>query len=272
MKNTRKKLFQAFTLIELLVVIAIIAILAGLLLPALAKAKAKAQRINCVNNLKQVGLAHRLFAGDNGDRYPVKLSIADGGWSDQVKPGNTYYNFACLANELGTPKVVVCPSDSRGPRQNFFIQPGASTTIPAAAIGANPDFQNNVAAAGANVTEHKGQPVSYFVGLGAVEEQPQSILSGDRNLGSTAVNPTTYGYSGATDNGTAGGTNGFLIAAPATANYLWTDQLHQKQGNVALGDGSVQQVSSSRFRSDILTNAPAEGGTGASAYVSILFP
>jgi len=68
-----RKSSTAFTLIELLVVIAIIAILAALLLPALAKAKARAYTVNCISNLKQVTLAINMFADDNEDHMPYRV-------------------------------------------------------------------------------------------------------------------------------------------------------------------------------------------------------
>jgi prepilin-type N-terminal cleavage/methylation domain-containing protein len=224
---------KAFTLIELLVVIAIIAILAAMLLPALAAAKRKAQKINCVNNLHQVGTALKVWEGDNSDHYPMAVSTAKGGAGENVcsalfnsggaYPASGITNIFCvMSNELSTPKVLYCTSDNgsgRGVATNFSQLGDPTPQTPAPGINA-----------GTNC-------ISYFVVGDAVDTFPQMILDGDRNIGTVQ----TLGQAALSI-----GINGLGGAQQwIGGNRLWAwtaNELHLKTGNIGMADGSVQQT------------------------------
>src|ERR1039458_640520 len=102
---------QAMTIFEVIVVVSIIAILVALLLPVLARHHSGGQRIDCTNNLKQLGLAYRIWAGDNNDKYPMQVSAINGGAMELVGGPDEWKTFQVMSNELSTPKILYCPED-----------------------------------------------------------------------------------------------------------------------------------------------------------------
>ena len=231
MKQQHKK---AFTLIELLVVIAIIAILAAMLLPALAAAKKKAQKISCVNNQKQVGLSFRLWEGDNQDKYPRSVPTNTGGSMEDCyskynannpPTGLTpWMSFVVMSNQLSTPKIIMCPSD------------GLAAHSPQPAT----NFSALVTAA-ANAYLY----VSYFVNGDATENDPQMVLGGDCNIGNAPNTGNT------TSSSTRFTTYSLfpVVAAGAVTAWSWTaTDLHQSSGNVLMADGSAQSVTISGLK------------------------
>ena len=198
MKRWQSHDAEAFTRVELLVVLGVIALMAALVLPGIARAKQKAKRIQCTNNLKQLGLGFRTRAIEGGAESFTQVSTNREGAPGPLSSVEAFRYFQVMSNRLASPKLLVCPADVRVPATNF-----------------GPGFSNT--------------NLSYFVSLDADETYPQMFLYGDRNL--TNGLPIQQGI---------------LLLIP-NRPMGWTHELHDRQGNIALADGSVQGWANSRL-------------------------
>ena len=209
---------RGLTLVEVLVVVAVLFVIWAIFWPTTHGNKARPERIACVNNLKNLGLAMRVFSTDHGDKWPMDLSVTNHGTREWLNaPSQLWRHWLSQSNELSTPKMVLCPADKER-------QPPKPLTWD-------------------QITDNSH--LSYFLGLDAHEDNPQTLLAGDRNL---------------TTNGVAVGPGRLLL----TTNLIlgWTKDLHNRAGNVLLGDGSVQMMSGDRLHASWRDAAGhAKGGT-----------
>jgi len=206
-KNKPKRNTVAMTLIELLVVIVVVVILIAMLIPALSHQHG-AMRVRCIHNLKQIGLAFRMWANDNGDKFPMQVSVTNtngAGTLELIVKGKVFPHFQVMSNELCYPSVLTCPDDAKRIAATNFT------------------------------TNLKDASISYFVGVDADLDQPTTLLSGDANFEIGGV-PAKSG----------------LLALSSNAPVSWTAARHQHGGNIAIADGSVQQVTPSQLRQRML--------------------
>jgi competence protein ComGC len=210
----------ALTLVEVLVVIAILIFLFMMLIPVSTGDKARAQRIQCVINLKQIGMATYIWKGNHGDKFPQNVSATNGGTMEFTNGLNAWRYFQVISNELVTPKVLICADERR--RERVWAT---------------------------NFLTLNNSNLSYFIGLDASEVNPQGLLSGDRNI--TNGTPIKNGIMELTANKPAGWTEkihkhvGNLLLSDGSVQQLSGNGLRTAIGNT--------EVATNRLLMPVLT-------------------
>jgi prepilin-type N-terminal cleavage/methylation domain-containing protein len=233
--NRSSRRAGAFTLVELLCVIAIIGLLTALMLPVLNQSQARVKRIECENNLHQLGVAFQVFTHDHNDKFPMAVPLAEGGSLEYVQNGYamngefyfSFRQFQVLSNELSMPSILTCPTDPRFPATNF----GA--------------LQNS--------------NLSYFIGVKAEFSKLDSILAGDRNLTANSLpNPSILHIEADNPLRWTRGLHQFK------GNILFAGGQVEEWNNAALVGAGRQQAGADLFMPTVLPspNAPAPATAG----------
>jgi competence protein ComGC len=232
----------AFTVLDLLVIVAMVSILSLMVFPALTRARCGCMKANCVNNLKQVGLAFKAWGLENQDKSPTHVSFAKGGAAEMVGLARTitsqqvggnlsgshgvYAFFLVMSNELSTPKVLACP--------NEFEKRRVATTFAGT---------NSINLYG-SVPFVSDANISYAVGVDASDNNPRMLMTVDHNIGSGDTPSAPYLSLDSS------GANCFSLGTKFSRHQGpgWMNNMHVKQGNVGLADGSVEQVNTAGLR------------------------
>lgn len=212
MRTTRNK--SGFTFVDLMLVIACLVMVGFFVLPALV-CRPHHHHISCTNHLKQVGLAFRIWAGDNNHKMPMSVSVTNGGAMELANKGSAFAIFTVMSNELNTPKILFCPNETN-PKRKYAVMFGSSASLDAKPFTAT----NNL---------------SYFVGLDAEDTKPLTMLAGDDHFNVVGLKPKSG-----------------LLALSTNAVVEWRNERHPKQGNVVLADCSVMGFSTPAFRQALI--------------------
>jgi prepilin-type processing-associated H-X9-DG protein len=213
MKRLGGRTQQALTLIELVMVMAMLMVAAAIMLPFMARAKCRCQKINCLNNLKQIGVAFLTWSLDNGGKFPMQVSVTNGGSMELIASGAVFPHFEVMSNELSTPKILFCPEESQPGRKGAdsfgrTVRPGSPNTVPFAS----------------------DTNLSYFVGVDATNGNSRMLLCGDDNFTIARIRLRHR-----------------LVTIRTNYAVEWTAQTHAGKGNISFADGSVAQVNSAKL-------------------------
>jgi type II secretory pathway pseudopilin PulG len=203
---------NAFTLVELIAVCVTLLLLALVIAPAAVASKSDSERMVCFNNLRLMGRGMQTWAGDHNQQLSWWTSIYEGGTFPVVgtKPGNAWYEYVFISNELVTPKILACPSDIGVNRAEDWAQFAFSTN-------------------------YRSRAVSYPIHLHASADAPRSLLSADRNFLTMAQGNCTALV------------NTTVRTDPTFVE--WTNgAVHGVFGHVLLMDGSVEFTSTARLK------------------------
>ena len=203
----------ALTMLEAMVVVAVLALLVAIFLPALMSHGGRVQLINCVNNLKQVGLAYRIWAGDHSNKYPMAMSVTNGGTLELMRSPDAWNTYLVMSNELSAPIILFCPQDVERRR---------------AATNFSDDLKNHI---------------SYFIGQDATVDNPNALLSGDDHFLIKGL-PVRPGVIEVTSNTPIVWSSSRHVEKET---HFWVFSTRTSYGYIGLGDGSVQAIKDSNL-------------------------